>query len=93
MNFNEAASPTVHRSTPNPIRVFNNYQKYYHNKIIIGKTIGGHYYIISSLGKGGFGETYLAHDEHLPDKPPRVVKRFKPQSNDPFLLQEAKRLF
>lgn len=41
-------------------------KKYYHNKMIIGKTIGGHYYIISSLGKGGFGETYLAHDEHLP---------------------------
>lgn len=61
--------------------------------IIIGKTIGGHYYIISSVGKGGFGETYLVQDEHLPDKPPRVVKRFKPQSNDPFLLQEAKRLF
>jgi serine/threonine protein kinase len=68
-------------------------KKYYHNKMIINQTIGGHYYIIRSLGEGGFGETYLARDEHLPDKPPRVVKRFKPQSNDPFLLQTAKRLF
>ncbi|MEG4962926.1 MULTISPECIES: hypothetical protein [unclassified Microcoleus] len=61
--------------------------------MIIGKTLGGHYYIISSLGKGGFGETYLAQDEYLPDKPSPVVKRFQPQSNDLFLLQEAKRLF
>ena len=61
--------------------------------MIIGQTIGGHYYIISLLGQGGFGETYLAQDEYLPDKPPRVVKRFKPQSNEPFFLQTAKRLF
>ena len=61
--------------------------------MIIGQTIGGHYYIIRLLGQGGFGETYLAQDEHLHDKPPRVVKRFKPQSNEPFFLQTAKRLF
>lgn len=61
--------------------------------MIIGKTIGGHYYIISLLGHGAFGETYLARDEYLPDKPPRVVKRFQPQSNEPSFLQTAKRLF
>ncbi len=61
--------------------------------MIIGQTIRGHYYIIRLLGQGGFGETYLAQDEDLPKKPPRVVKRFKPQSNDPSFLQTAKRLF
>ena len=62
--------------------------------MITGQTIGGHYYIIKLLGQGGFGETYLAQDEHLHDKPQRVVKRLKPpQSNDPSFLQTAKRLF
>ena len=60
---------------------------------IIGQTIGGHYQVIQSLGKGGFGETYLAQDIHLPDKPYRVVKKLKPQCTNPDDLEIAQRLF
>lgn len=37
--------------------------------------IGGRYQIINSLGKGGFGETFLAKDTHLPSQKLIVIKR------------------
>ncbi|MCC0178091.1 serine/threonine protein kinase [Waterburya agarophytonicola K14] len=40
--------------------------------------IGGHYQIVKELASGGFGQTYIAKDIHLPDKPLRVVKLLKP---------------
>jgi eukaryotic-like serine/threonine-protein kinase len=59
---------------------------------IIGQTLGGHYQVLNFLGKGGFGETYLAKDLHLPDKPLRVIKRL--QSNfSPQVFEIAKKLF
>jgi serine/threonine protein kinase len=59
---------------------------------IIGQTLGGHYQVLNFLGKGGFGETYLAKDIHLPDKPLRVIKRL--QSNfSPHVFEIAKKLF
>ncbi|MEG4115042.1 MULTISPECIES: serine/threonine-protein kinase [unclassified Microcoleus] len=61
--------------------------------MIIGQTIGGHYHIKESLSQGGFGETYVAEDIHLPGNPQFVVKKLKPQSTDPFVLQTARRLF
>lgn len=60
---------------------------------IIGDTLGGHYQVLYRLGEGGFGETYVAKDTHLPDKPLRVVKRLQPQFSDPHLLVIAQRLF
>jgi len=61
--------------------------------MIVGQTLNRRYHIIRFLGQGGFGETYLAEDRNLPDNPPCVVKRFKPQSNEPSVLQIAQRLF
>lgn len=60
---------------------------------MIGTILRGRYAIIKQLGSGGFGETYIAEDRDLPGSPKCVVKRLQPQSEDPFVLQTAKRLF
>ncbi|NEP63558.1 MAG: protein kinase [Symploca sp. SIO2G7] len=60
---------------------------------MIPKILRGRYKIISSLGSGGFGETFLAQDHDLPGYPQCVVKQLKPQSNHPFILQTSRRLF
>jgi serine/threonine protein kinase len=60
---------------------------------MIGTILRGRYAILQQLGKGGFGETYVAEDRDLPGSPKCVVKRLKPQSADPFVWQTAKRLF
>jgi eukaryotic-like serine/threonine-protein kinase len=53
----------------------------------------GRYHIVKPLSAGGFGETFLAEDWDLPNHPICVVKRFQPQSNNPFVLQQGARLF
>lgn len=40
----------------------------------------GRYDIISKLGEGGIGETYLAIDKDLPDNYQCVIKKLKPQN-------------
>ena len=57
------------------------------------KPLGGRYKVISQLGAGGFGQTFLAHDLHLPGHPQCVVKQLKPQANDASSLETARRLF
>jgi serine/threonine protein kinase len=60
---------------------------------VLNTILRGHYKIISHLGGGGFGQTYLAEDIDLPTHPTCVVKQLKPLSNEPFVLETAKRLF
>lgn len=60
---------------------------------LLGKILAGRYKILSALGGGAFGQTYIAEDLQLPDNPRCVVKQFKPQTKDPQTLETARRLF
>ena len=55
--------------------------------------LAGRYKLISELGTGGFGQTYLAQDTQMPDAPPCVVKQFKPSNQETQFLAIARRLF
>ncbi|MBW4473365.1 MAG: tetratricopeptide repeat protein [Stenomitos rutilans HA7619-LM2] len=55
--------------------------------------VGKRYKLISQLGIGGFGQTFLAQDLHLPDCPRCVVKRLLVKTNEPKNLHTARRLF
>jgi serine/threonine protein kinase len=58
-----------------------------------GQLLCNRYSIETHLAGGGFGQTYLAVDTHLPSKPQVVVKLLNPMNNDPATLQIAQRLF
>ncbi|QLE56928.1 serine/threonine-protein kinase [Nostoc sp. TCL26-01] len=60
---------------------------------MLGNTLVGRYQIISHLGGGGFGETFVACDTHLPGLPKCVVKKLQPPANDSRTLEIARRLF
>ncbi len=55
--------------------------------------LAGHYQIVEYLSCGGFGQTYLARDCHLPGHPICVVKQLQPKVTDPETLKISKRLF
>lgn len=55
--------------------------------------LGSRYKIVEQLGAGGFGQTFIAQDLHLPGHPLCVVKQLKPQVKDAKGLQVARRLF
>lgn len=60
---------------------------------MIQQTIKNRYEVTQFLGKGGFGETYLAKDLDFPGHPLRVVKILRPENSDPQSLEIARRLF
>jgi len=60
---------------------------------MIGQLADQRYRVVSILGSGGFGCTYLAHDTRRPGEPVCVVKELSPASDDPKVLQVARRLF
>lgn len=61
--------------------------------ILIGRTLLSRYNIIQKIGRGGFGETYLALDFALPGHPCCVVKHLSPNNQNPSVFSEAQRLF
>jgi eukaryotic-like serine/threonine-protein kinase len=58
-----------------------------------GQLLCDRYRVEKALAAGGFGETFLAVDTHLPSKPQVVVKLLKPINSDPATLKIAQRLF
>ena len=54
--------------------------------------LGDRYNVVQELGRGGFGQTYLAEDLHR-YKELCVVKEFVPQVEDKAMLDKAKELF
>lgn len=55
--------------------------------------IGKRYKLIAQLGIGGFGQSFLAQDLHLPGCPRCVVKRLLVKTHDVRHLKTARRLF
>lgn len=58
-----------------------------------GDIIGKHYQIVNTLGRGGFGITYLVKDIFLPHQPKFVAKQLQPQYNSPVVWEKAKERF
>lgn len=60
---------------------------------MVERIVGERYKLLRELGRGAFGQTYLAQDLENPTHPKCVVKELKPQASDELTLREAKRLF
>jgi serine/threonine protein kinase len=60
---------------------------------MIGQLLAGRYRVLQVLGAGGFGQTYITEDLHLPGQPKCVLKHLKPASTSPDVLEIARKLF
>ncbi|MDJ0733902.1 MAG: protein kinase [Nostocaceae cyanobacterium] len=54
---------------------------------MIPRLLNNRYQIIRTLGSGGFGETFLAQDTHLPSHRICVIKQLKPINDKPQVYQ------
>ncbi len=57
------------------------------------KLLNNRYQVIQVLGAGGFGETFLAEDTHLPSRRRCVIKQLKPLADEPKTYQKVQQLF
>ncbi|AFY32327.1 serine/threonine-protein kinase [Calothrix sp. PCC 7507] len=55
--------------------------------------LNNRYQVIQVLGAGGFGETFLAEDTHMPSRRRCVIKQLKPVTNDPQTYQMIQQRF
>jgi serine/threonine protein kinase len=60
---------------------------------MLGITLVSRYKIIQELSHGGFGQTFIAEDMHLPGHPKCAIKQLKPIDTRPEVLEAAKKLF
>jgi serine/threonine protein kinase, bacterial len=60
---------------------------------MIGQLLDSRYLITKTLGRGGFGETYVAEDTKRPGRPICVLKHLKPISAEADYIAIARRLF
>jgi serine/threonine-protein kinase len=60
---------------------------------MLGKLLEGRYQVMQVLSAGGFCQTYLAQDTHIPNRPTCVVKHLKPANSSPNALQTLRWLF
>ncbi|MEM6754533.1 MAG: serine/threonine-protein kinase [Cyanobacteria bacterium P01_C01_bin.38] len=55
--------------------------------------LNNRYQVIQVLGAGGFGETFLAEDTHLPSRRRCVIKQLKPLADDPKTYEKIQQKF
>ncbi|MGD1872318.1 MAG: protein kinase [Mastigocoleus sp.] len=60
---------------------------------MIPTLLNNRYRVLETLGSGGFGDTYLAEDTHLPSGRSCVIKRLKPFADRPQVYQMMQERF